>query len=79
MVNTWLYVRTYTETSFYHSIFVKMLYLFTVDLQVLKCDVQMMLDAIGGDPTEAACEVECHNILQEGHVLNFACPIVCLG
>ncbi|KAL4221961.1 hypothetical protein ACF0H5_018012 [Mactra antiquata] len=47
------------------------------DLQTLKCDVQIMLDVVGSDPTEKACEGECHNLLQEGHVLNFGCPLVC--
>lgn len=51
----------------------------SVDMQVLKCDVQLMLDVIGADPTEAACEAECHKLIQEGHYLNYACPLVCLG
>ncbi|XP_045161329.1 uncharacterized protein LOC123526304 [Mercenaria mercenaria] len=49
------------------------------DLTTLKCDIQIMLDAIGTDPKEQLCEDECHNILQEGHVLNYGCPLVCHG
>lgn len=51
----------------------------SVDMQMLKCDVQLMLDVIGSDPSEQACEDECHKIIQEGHYLNYACPLVCLG
>ncbi|XP_060552284.1 uncharacterized protein LOC132713651 [Ruditapes philippinarum] len=47
------------------------------DLESLKCDVQIMLDAVGDDPTEVACEGECHNLLAEGNVMNFGCPLVC--
>ncbi|XP_045163894.1 uncharacterized protein LOC123528229 [Mercenaria mercenaria] len=49
------------------------------DLTALKCDIQLMLDVIGSKPSELACEGECHNLLQEGHVLNFGCPLVCHG
>ena len=53
--------------------------LLSVDIQTLNCDVQLMLDVLGTDPKEAACEAECHTLIQEGHYLNNACPLVCLG
>merc|ERR1712179_358216 len=37
-------------------------------LDVLKCDMQLMLDALGSDPSETACEDECHKLLAAGHV-----------
>lgn len=49
----------------------------TVDLSSLKCDVQIILDVVGSDPTEAACEQECHKLVSEGNVLNYGCPLVC--
>ena len=48
-----------------------------VDYTSLKADLQIMLDQLGSDPTEAACEAECHNLLTQGHVLNYGCPLVC--
>ncbi|KAH3775598.1 uncharacterized protein LOC127844256 [Dreissena polymorpha] len=47
------------------------------NLEVLKCDVQIMLDVLGADPTEQACEAECHKLLQEGAVMTYGCPLVC--
>ncbi|WAQ94847.1 hypothetical protein MAR_007318, partial [Mya arenaria] len=49
-----------------------------VDLTVLKCDVQLILDVVGSHPTEQACEAECYKVIQEGHFLNYGCPLVCL-
>merc|ERR1711860_263233 len=49
------------------------------DLDTLKCDIQLMLDVLGTDPTEQACEAECHKLLQQGHILNYGCPLVCHG
>ena len=54
-------------------------YTIAVDLSNLKCDIQLMLDVLGSDPTEAACEDECHKLLTQGHVLNYGCPLVCHG
>jgi hypothetical protein len=50
-----------------------------VDVEMLKCDVQIMLDTLGTDPTEQACESECHKLLAEGNVMHFGCPLVCHG
>ncbi|KAL4222234.1 hypothetical protein ACF0H5_018271 [Mactra antiquata] len=47
------------------------------DLDALKCDVQIILDVVGSDPTEAACELECHRLITEGSVLDHGCPLVC--
>ncbi|XP_060552285.1 uncharacterized protein LOC132713652 [Ruditapes philippinarum] len=47
------------------------------DLDSLKCDVQIILDVVGSDPTEAACEGECHKLVQDGNVLNYGCPLIC--
>ncbi|XP_060552281.1 uncharacterized protein LOC132742399 [Ruditapes philippinarum] len=49
------------------------------DVEMLKCDVQIMLDTLGTDPTEQACESECHKLLAEGNVMHFGCPLVCHG
>ena len=50
-----------------------------VDMDTLKTDLQIMLDVVGSDPAEQACENECHNLLKTGHVLNYSCPFVCHG
>ncbi|KAH3715000.1 uncharacterized protein LOC127856080 [Dreissena polymorpha] len=47
------------------------------DLNTLKCDVQIMLDVLGADPTEQACEAECHKLVQDGTTLSYGCPLVC--
>ncbi|XP_053392491.1 uncharacterized protein LOC123562747 [Mercenaria mercenaria] len=47
------------------------------DLDTLKCDVQKLLDVVGSDPTEQACETECHHMLNEGTLLDHGCPLVC--
>ncbi|XP_052761136.1 uncharacterized protein LOC128203395 [Mya arenaria] len=49
------------------------------DQQILKCDVQLIIDVVGSHPTEQACEAECHKIIADGHFLNYGCPLVCLG
>ena len=54
-------------------------FIFSVDLDTLKCDMQLMLDVLGSDPGEQACEAECHKLLQEGHTLNYGCPLICHG
>ena len=51
----------------------------SVDLTVLKCDVQLLLDLLDNTNTEQACEAECHKLIQEGHIFNFGCPLVCHG
>ena len=51
----------------------------SVDFNTLKNDIQIMLDVLGSDPTEQSCEAECHNLLQNGHILNYGCPVVCHG
>ena len=53
------------------------MYYISVDLDSLKCDVQIILDVVGSDPTEAACENECHKVVQDGNVLNYGCPLIC--
>ncbi|XP_053392492.1 uncharacterized protein LOC128555100 [Mercenaria mercenaria] len=47
------------------------------DLDTLKCDVQKLLDKVGSDPSEQACEDECYKLVQEGHYLAHGCPLVC--
>ncbi|XP_053392490.1 uncharacterized protein LOC123562749 isoform X2 [Mercenaria mercenaria] len=47
------------------------------DLDTLKCDVQILLDVVGTDPAEQACETECHKLITDGNVLNHGCPLVC--
>ena len=49
----------------------------SVDFSTLKADLQIMVDVLGSDPTETACEQECHKLLSSGHVLNYGCPFVC--
>jgi len=51
--------------------------IFLVDLDTLKCDVQIMLDVLGSDPSEAACETECHKLISEGTVVTYGCPLIC--
>ena len=51
----------------------------SVDVENLKQDLQLILDVVGSDPAEQACENECHVLLKDGHVLNYACPFVCHG
>ncbi|XP_060561621.1 uncharacterized protein LOC132721350 [Ruditapes philippinarum] len=46
------------------------------DLNTLKCDVQIMLDVLGSDPTEQACEKECHVLIKDG-LLDHSCPLIC--
>ena len=50
---------------------------YPVDLSVLKCDVQLLLDLLDNDNTEAHCEAECHKLIQEGHLFTYGCPLVC--
>ena len=50
---------------------------FSVDLPSLQKDLQVMVDVLGSDPTEMACEAECHKVLTQGHVLNYGCPLIC--
>ena len=50
-----------------------------MDIDTLYCDVQIILDVVGADPTEEACEAECQNLLQEGTTLVFGCPLICHG
>ncbi|XP_060552286.1 uncharacterized protein LOC132713653 [Ruditapes philippinarum] len=47
------------------------------DLDALKCDVQIILDVLGKDPSEHACEAECYKIVQDGSALTYGCPLVC--
>lgn len=54
-----------------------LLFCVIVDLSTLKADLQIMVDVLGSDPTEVACEAECHKLLATGHVLNYGCPFVC--
>ena len=63
------------KSPFLHD--VSHLFYLVVDTSNLKTDLQIMLDVLGSDPTETACEAECHKILQQGHVLNYGCPLVC--
>jgi len=53
------------------------LIILSVDLTVLKCDVQLLLDLVDNTNAEMACEAECHKLIQEGHIFNFGCPLVC--
>ncbi|XP_052811997.1 uncharacterized protein LOC128239407 [Mya arenaria] len=49
------------------------------DLATLRCDIQLMLDILGADPTEQACEAECHKLISEGTVFTYGCPLICHG
>ncbi|KAH3775616.1 uncharacterized protein LOC127843936 [Dreissena polymorpha] len=47
------------------------------DLATLKCDVQLLIDVLGSDPTEAACEAECHKLITDGTIFSYGCPLIC--
>ena len=73
-----VYLGSTPRFGFYHVLyFVFHLFYVLVDYTSLKADLQIMLDQLGSDPTEAACEAECHKLLTQGHVLNYGCPLVC--
>ena len=50
-----------------------------VDLEKLKAEVQLLVDMVGSDASEQACESGCHHLLQQGHVFNYGCPLACRG
>jgi hypothetical protein len=57
-----------------------MLYVFfkkasLVDVTTLKADLQAMVDVLGSDPTEQACEQYCHKFLTG--LLEHSCPLLC--
>ncbi|XP_052807442.1 uncharacterized protein LOC128236550 [Mya arenaria] len=47
------------------------------DTEILKCDVQLLLDTLGSAPTEAACEGECQHLITGGSIFSYGCPLIC--
>ncbi|CAG2213769.1 unnamed protein product [Mytilus edulis] len=43
----------------------------------LKTLVDQIVNTVGTDATEQACETECHTLIQEDHLLQFGCPLIC--
>ena len=43
----------------------------------LKKLVNDIFSSLGGNATEQACETECHTLIQQDHLLQFGCPLVC--
>ncbi|XP_063419655.1 uncharacterized protein LOC134704802 [Mytilus trossulus] len=43
----------------------------------LKTLVDGLVGTLGTDATEQACETECHVLIQQDHLLQFGCPLVC--
>ena len=43
---------------------------------ILKADIQIMLDVIGTDATEQACEQEGHKLFSQG-LLSHSVPLIC--
>ena len=43
----------------------------------LKTLVGGLVHTLGTDETEQACEQECHVLIQQDHLLQFGCPLVC--
>uniref|UniRef100_UPI00142F6E1B hypothetical protein n=1 Tax=Escherichia coli TaxID=562 RepID=UPI00142F6E1B len=43
----------------------------------LKTLVDGIVGTLGTDATEQACEAECHTLIQQDHLLQFGCPLVC--
>jgi hypothetical protein len=52
------------------------LFIVSDDFTNVKCNLQKMVNVIGSDPTEAACEKECHLLIKDG-LLNHSCPLFC--
>merc|ERR1711860_55385 len=42
----------------------------------LKLLVGQLVNQLGSDSTEQACEAECHVLIQQDHLLQFGCPLV---
>ncbi|KAL4222535.1 hypothetical protein ACF0H5_018574 [Mactra antiquata] len=47
-----------------------------ISIEQLKQDLQIMLDLLGSDPTEQACEVEAAKLLGDG-LIQHSVPIIC--
>ncbi|VDI48849.1 Hypothetical predicted protein [Mytilus galloprovincialis] len=43
----------------------------------LKTLVDGIVGQLGSDASEQACESECHTLIQQDHLLQFGCPIIC--
>jgi len=43
----------------------------------LKTLIDGLVGTLGTDATEQACETECHVLIQQDHLLQFGCPLVC--
>ncbi|VDI48850.1 Hypothetical predicted protein [Mytilus galloprovincialis] len=43
----------------------------------LKTLVDGIVGQLGSDASEQACEAECHTLIQQDHLLQFGCPLIC--
>ncbi|XP_052090816.1 uncharacterized protein LOC127727741 [Mytilus californianus] len=43
----------------------------------LKTLVDGIVGTLGSDASEQACETECHTLIQQDHLLQFGCPLIC--
>ena len=39
--------------------------------------MSQLVATAGSEETEHKCETECHALVQQNHLLQFACPLVC--